>query len=109
MKRVLTMNDFEVYLHDLARGECSDDVCTVPDSASDFFSEDAIDEFLTDLMRQLFSGLDAWESEGNLNTWHGTIYARSILAFIGRPVAHGRLIGTLDDMYGSSEMEEDDW
>lgn len=103
--KILDMNDFEVYIHKLALGECADEeVCTVPEATIACFEEEWDGNTISNLIRQLFEGLDVWRRVGNLETWNGTTYVRSVIAFIGHPAEHGILVSSLD---GGDDVEED--
>lgn len=106
MLNILSMDDFEVYIHALANGECTEeDVCTAPETKEACFSETEDDDSLTWIVRQLFESLDVWLRDGNLQAWDGTAYIRSVLKFIGHPVSHGRLISNRED----DDVVDGDW
>ena len=104
--KILDMNDFEVYIHKLALDECDEEeVYTVPGETIIYFEDEWDGDCITDLLRQLFGGLDMWRRDGNLNRWCGTSYIKSILEFIGHPALHGKLVSNLDDDIAEGE----DW
>ena len=66
MQKIQDMNDFELYIHALAQGECAEeDVCVLSEPAGAYFSNEQQDDSLAWLIRQLFDGLDTWSREGH--------------------------------------------
>jgi hypothetical protein len=103
MIKLLDMNDFDAYIHRLrTENGVKEDVCTVKESGEAFFEEEENDDSLTWLVRHLFEGLDAWRICGDFDKVASSAYIRSVLAFIGSPVEHGKLIS-------ENEETEGDW
>lgn len=103
MIRIQTMDDFEEYIHALAKQRCTDeDVLAEKETYVSLFQVESSEEALAPLLQQLFAGLDAWR-DGEIETWVGTSYTRSVLAFIGYPAEHGRLLTSIEDIDGDDE------
>lgn len=107
MIRVINMDDFEEYIHDLRYNtiDAGEDVNI--DTGNVFMDVETLDNLrvLSDILHEMFEGLDVWRTTGGLDTFKGTDYVRSVLYFIGGPVEHGNICGVVPE----EEDTEEGW